>query len=325
MKRLLIVLFLISCTSVATAETVRLAQFGKEKFLFYLPLYIAMEQGYFEEEGIEIALSFVGNDDQVFATLVSGSADFAMGDPIFTAIAAERGFQAKTIALMAERLALSGYTSNRALPLITSLEQLEGLRLSSFPAPSTTYTLLSDLRTQLRNNTSFSIVEAAPGTALHLLHSGRVDIAIDLEPAPSVAEAAGNRVVFSLSDFTEPQAITGLMASDATLKGQPALARKMVRALQRGLDAIHTAPHLAHTVAAALFPTLGKRAVERSVNRLLKAQCYPRTTVVSEELWDRSLRLRQRQGDLRELLPLERAVENRFAQPASSSPKLSTP
>jgi ABC-type nitrate/sulfonate/bicarbonate transport system substrate-binding protein len=67
-------------------EKVVIAQFGQAKFLLYLPLYIAMEEGLFAKRGMDVSLKFAGNDDQIFAAVLGGSADFGMGDPVFTAI-----------------------------------------------------------------------------------------------------------------------------------------------------------------------------------------------------------------------------------------------
>ncbi len=91
-------------------KKVTIAQFGKEKFLLYLPLYVAMEEGIFRGRGIHVELLFAGNDDQVFASVVSGEASFGVGDPVFAAIARERGGPGKIVGLLVTRLGLVGYT-----------------------------------------------------------------------------------------------------------------------------------------------------------------------------------------------------------------------
>ncbi|MFA5300626.1 MAG: ABC transporter substrate-binding protein, partial [Lutibacter sp.] len=58
------------------------AQWGQEKYLIYLPLYIAQEKGFFKEEGLDISIKYSGNDDQVFATVLKGEAQFGIGDPV---------------------------------------------------------------------------------------------------------------------------------------------------------------------------------------------------------------------------------------------------
>lgn len=76
---------------------ITVAQWGQEKYLIYLPFYIAQERGFFKDEGLDITVQFSGNDDQVFATVLKGEAQFGIGDPVFTAISREKGAKGKVI------------------------------------------------------------------------------------------------------------------------------------------------------------------------------------------------------------------------------------
>src|SRR5438270_393633 len=54
-------------------ETVKIAQWGQERYLIYLPMYVAIEKGYFKDAGLDVTLTFTGNDDQTFAAALSRS------------------------------------------------------------------------------------------------------------------------------------------------------------------------------------------------------------------------------------------------------------
>jgi len=300
----------------AEVKQVRLAQFGQSKFLLYLPLYVAMKAGYLKDEGIEVSLVFAGNDDQTFAAVASGATQFAVGDPIFTAIAAERGFRAKTVALLIEKLALYGYTNSKEIPPIVNPHQLSSLRVGSFPSPSTTFTLLSRLNSGI--TPPMKIVQGAHGTQLGLLTSQRVDIALDLEPTVSIAEAAGNRVVLDLGRFTEPAAITGLMTSQKVIDQDPALVQGFVSALQRALRLIDTDRAKVISIAQGLFPDIDPQIIERAFDRLRLSGCYPKRVEIPEQHWRTSQQIRVERGDLQKIQPLDVAVDNRFASKVPS-------
>ena len=49
--------------------------------VFYAPLYVALNNGYFEERGLEVTLTNAGGTDKVTAALVSGSSDIGLMGP----------------------------------------------------------------------------------------------------------------------------------------------------------------------------------------------------------------------------------------------------
>ena len=298
-------------------EKVIVSQFGKEKFLLYLPLYIAMEENYFQENGIDIKLVFAGNDDQVFATVAGGSADFGVGDPVFTAIAQERGFRAKTVAMLIRKLGNTGYTNKPDIDFVKKPEELANLRIGSLPKPSTTFTLLDEIKRnykeQLKNT---QIVQAGMGGQLALLESGQVDIAIDLEPAVSRLEAKGYRVVFNLNEHIDPQVITGLMTTEDTISRRPKVVQAMVNGLEKALTTLTHSPEIGVSVARKLFPELSPEIIDRAVKRMISKGVYPESTVIMDSYWQRTLKTRLDSGQLKHDQTLETSVDNTFATQA---------
>ena len=313
----LLALFLLLLTPVSVNAdplvTLRLAQFGKSKFLLYLPLYVAEEEGYLREEGIRLETSFAGNDDQVFATLVSGSADLAVGDPVFTAIAAERGFSAKTIALLVRKLAVYGYAKHGSVTNIQRPSDLSGLRIGSFPAPSTTYTFLSELNRSKELSSPLQIVEGMQGTQFPMLVSGAIDIGIDLEPAVSVVEAKGYDVVFDMTAFSDPQAITGIMTTSRVIEERPRQLAGLVRGIDRALRALRTEPAVGYRTAAKLYPEIAPALLQRAVDRLIASECFPESPRVPDDAWQRSLRTRLESKELKQPQKTTVAVDNQFS------------
>ncbi len=308
------------CPSVAqtasSKERVVIAQYGKEKFLLYLPLYVAMEEGLFSKRGLEIDLRFAGNDDQIFATVISGSAQFGVGDPVFAAISREKGGPGKIVAMMVTRLGLSGYTNKATVPDIVNAQDAKGLRIGSLPAPSTMYTLLTEF---VRNNEleGTKIMQAAIGAQLAALEAGTVDVAVDLEPTVSIAESKGYRVNFPFDRFTETQAITGISTLESTIQKRPDLVQKIVSGLQDGLNLMHSDSEAPLRVAKKLFPNLSDDVIKKAVRRMLDQAIYPRSVKVDNAYWQRTLKTRLESGELKKPQAIDVAVDNTFADEAN--------
>jgi len=60
-------------------ETIKVAEVTHS--IFYTPFYVAIENGYFEEEGIEIDLMLVSGSDNVAASVLSGDTEVGLAGP----------------------------------------------------------------------------------------------------------------------------------------------------------------------------------------------------------------------------------------------------
>lgn len=306
-------------TSSGSYEEITIAQWGQERYLIYLPLYVAVDKGYFEKRGIKVKIVFSGNDDQTFASVISGQASFGVGDPIFTAISQERGFPAKVVATIVGGVAIWGLTNNPSLHTISSAQDLAGLRIGTFPSPSTNYTLMRQVIEENPSLKNTTIVQAPIGAQLALLDANRADIAMELEPATSIAEAKGYRVVYSSPSFHGPFAFTGLTTTDRLINERPELVRRVVGALEEAVVACHRDPSIATQVGASLFPTIDKKVVEKAVNRMLSEGTFPKHVNVDSGAWQAALRTRLIVGDLHKPQATEVSVNNSFADEARSN------
>ena len=293
---------------------VTITQYGQGKIFLYLPLYIAMEEGYFTEQGLDVSLTFSGNDDQIAATVTGGHADFGVGDPIFSAIIQEKGGQLKTIATLVEKAPFIGYTNKDNISEIDNLNSLNGLKVSSFPSPSTLYTNL----TNLKNSNQLTVVvnPVAFGSQMAALEAGEVDIAMDLDPNVAVAEAQGYKAIISLGNFLSPQAITGITTREDFIKEHPEIVQKVLNALQKAVAAFYNDKNIGIRVAEKVFPEIDDKSIERAVNRSHKNAIYPKAITIKDDIWQQGITERLNAGDLKNPQTTDTATNNTFAEKA---------
>jgi ABC-type nitrate/sulfonate/bicarbonate transport system substrate-binding protein len=90
--------------------TIKLAQWG-QKHLLYLPLYVAVYGDTLKQHNINVELIYSGNDDDVFTAVANGTADFGVGDPIFTALHENIDKNITCVGIFVQRMAAWGITN----------------------------------------------------------------------------------------------------------------------------------------------------------------------------------------------------------------------
>ncbi|TGV05758.1 ABC transporter substrate-binding protein, partial [Mesorhizobium sp. M00.F.Ca.ET.186.01.1.1] len=71
---LALIAVLTGCSS--TPEKIRIGEVTRS--LFYAPQYVALEKGFFKEEGLDVELSTIPGGDKVMSALLSGGIDVAL-------------------------------------------------------------------------------------------------------------------------------------------------------------------------------------------------------------------------------------------------------
>lgn len=274
---------------------VTVAQWGSEKYLIYLPLYVAQERGFFADHGVSVTVEYSGNDDQVFAKVLRGDAQFGVGDPIFTAVSRQRGAEGVVLASVVDRVALWGISTSDQT--IERPADFSGLRVGTFPRPSTNYTLMRNTLAQ-DSVVDARVVEVPIGSEIALLESGGADIVMLLEPAASIAESNGYHVVTSFPELWGAFTFTGLTSTEQIVDQDPEVARAMIAGLQDAVDFIYSETDQTVDLAATLFPSLDRGVVTQAVQRMIDDQTIPRDVGISEEAWLNSIRTRQEVGDI---------------------------
>jgi ABC-type nitrate/sulfonate/bicarbonate transport system substrate-binding protein len=144
-----------------------------------------------------------------------------------------------------------------------------------------------------------TIVQGAFGSLLPMLKANQADMAMDIEPMVSIAVKDGAHIVYSPAKVLGDFAFTGLTVSDEYHKKNPETIKKVVRALARAMQFIHTDIKGAIQVAASEFPEVPPEVVSEGINRLVAQGTIPGTPQLSEEAWKAAITLRKEIGDLK--------------------------
>jgi NitT/TauT family transport system substrate-binding protein len=291
---------------------VTICQYGD--LLIYLPLYIAQDQKFFEQEGLKVKFINGGGDDKTFAALAGGSAQFGVSDPTFTAIAREKGQRAVVIGTVVAGATYWGVTWNDSIKPTTTVSGLKDLRIATYEAPSTNYALMAkSIKEHKAEMGTASIVQGSYGGLLAMLKAGKADVAMELEPAASTAVKEGAHIVFSYPEMYGPFMLTGLYVLENYRDQNRDAVQGVVNALELATRYAHANPTGAIDVARRKFPEVDPQVVRSAVERMINAETLPPHVTMDPKGWENTINVRVELGDLKDRVAADRTLDPSFA------------
>ncbi len=266
-----------------------------------MPLYVAIDRGYFREEGLDVKLVSTGGDEKTFTAVSTGNAQFGVSDPTFTAIAREHGQGGKVVAAVVRGVPFWIVTLRKDIGKFTKPEEFSGYRIATYTAPSTSYAVMKKI---LQNGdkpvSSAKIVQGAFGTLPALLKAGQADMALEIEPMVSIVLHQDGHIVYSPEKHLGDFAFTGLEVSDTFCKEHPEQVQSAVNAIAKAMKFIHDDKHFEEAVKIAEkeFPEVKPRVVRVALARLRQSDTIPLTPALPEGAWNAAVALRKEIGDM---------------------------
>ncbi|PWL73536.1 MAG: hypothetical protein DBY23_00355 [Bacillota bacterium] len=276
--------------------------------IFYAPQYAAIQNGYFEEEGMEINLILTPGADKVAAALLSKDADIGLSGSEATIYVYNGGEQdyLKTFAQLTQKDG-SFLVSRTPIENFT-LEDLRGKtviggRRGGMPEMTFEYVLRQngmDPKTDLTINTSVEF--AAMGGAFI---GGDDDFVTLFEPTALEVEQQGyGYVVASIGELGGVVPYTSYSARISFIEENPDLIAGFNRAVQKGLDYVHS--HSDEEVAETIlsfFPDTSLNDLTEVVGRYREINAWPTTTSFTEESFNHLQDIMIDAGELEEKVP----------------------
>jgi NitT/TauT family transport system substrate-binding protein len=219
---------------------------GGKNLLYYLPLTIAEQLGYFKDEGLQVEISDFAGGAKALQALVGGSADVVSGAYEHTINMHSKGQVLTVFVLQARAPQIVFGVSNKTMPNYKSIADLKGKKIG-VTAPGSSTNMVANFvlaKGGLKpTDVSYIGVGTAAG-ALTALRSGQIDAISNLDPVSTMLQqkkdirvVADTRTLKDTVDvFGGPMPAASLYTSEAFLKKYPntsqALANAMVRALK---------------------------------------------------------------------------------------------
>lgn len=259
--------------------------------VFYAPQYVALEQGYFEDEGLDIELTLTSGADNVMAAVLSGDVNIGLSGSEATIYVYNKGEKdyIKTFAQLTQKD--GSFIVSREKIDDFSLNDLKGKyiiggRLGGMPEMTLEYALKQNNIDPNKDLTIDTSIEFASMAGAFI--GGTGDFVALFEPLATqvVNEGYGYKVA-QLGTLTDNVPYTAYNARSSYLEENPDIIEKFDRAIQRGLDFVHEKSSDEITKAIMdQFPDTSYNDLKTAVESYLENDTWPKTTTFTKESFD---------------------------------------
>lgn len=289
--------------------------------IFYAPMYVAIEEGYFADEGIDLELVCGFGADKVMTAVLSGEADI--------------GFMGSESSIYTYNEGATDYVVNfaqltqRAGNFLVAREEMDnfqwedlrgsyvlGGRKGGMPQMVFEYILKQkgiDPSTDLKINQSIDF-----GSTAAAFSEGQGEYTVEFEPhATSLEKEGKGYVVASLGEDSGYVPYTAFSAKGSYIEENPEVIQSFTNALQKGMDYVQThSPKEIATVIAPQFAETDLETITIIVERYYAQNTWKSDLIFEEQSFDLLQDILDAAGELSERAPYEDLVYTEFAENA---------
>lgn len=290
--------------------------------IFYAPMYIAIEEGYFAEQGIDIDLITGFGADKTMTAVISGEAQI--------------GFMGSEASIYTYNEGANDYVVNfaqltqRAGNFLVAREEMDsfkwedlkgkkvlGGRKGGMPQMVFEYILkkngidpAKDL--EIDQNIDFGSTAAA-------FSEGQADYTVEFEPHATALEAESKgSVVASLGKDSGYVPYTAFCAKQSFIEENPDVVQGFTNALQKGMDFVqsHTPDEIAEKIAPQ-FEETDSKTLTTIVTRYYDQDTWKSDLIFEQESFELLQDILEGAGELTKRAPYEDLVTTKFAEKAA--------
>ncbi len=299
--------------------TVRLNEVAHS--IFYAPMYVAIEEGYFEEEGINLELTTGFGADKVMSAMVAGEADI--------------GFMGSESSIYLYNEGAEDYAVNfaqltqRAGNFLVARENTDDFKWSDLIGkeviggrPGGMPEMVLEYILKLNNidpETDITLVQNIDfGNTSGAFAGGTGDYTVEFEPSATLLEQQGaGYVVASLGVDSGYVPYTAFCANKSYLTANPDVIQSFTNALQKGMDYVNS--HSPEEIAAVIAPQFEETdvaTIAKIVTRYAEQDTWKENLVFEEESFLLLENILNEAGELESFAPYEDLVDVSFAKKA---------
>jgi len=246
--------------------------------MLYLPLYVAINEGFFTAQGLDLTKETAGSPTVALSAVISGSAQFSIHGPEWTAIAASKGAPVGIIANVVNGAAV--WIAAAPDFDFKDVKSLKGQKIVTGTMPTTSTSLFLKLLKEngMDGKTDVEMIQVAIGTEPGPFLAKQAQVAVMYEPGLDQVVAKGMKVVFGFPKSYGAYAFSSVTARNNV---DPDLAQRVTNGMEMAMRFMKKDPAKTVAIAQKEFPTLDPVVIEAAVKRMLADGVYPDSVDIS--------------------------------------------
>lgn len=291
--------------------------------IFYAPQYVAIEEGYFEEEGLKIDLVNGFGADKVMTAVISGEADIGFMGAEASVYAYQEGATDPVVNF--------AQLTQRAGNFLVAREEMPdfqwsdlkgkkvlGGRKGGMPEMVFEYILRKNGIDPQKDITIDQSIDFG-STAAAFTGDDSAEFTVEFEPSATALEQEGaGYVVASLGVDSGYVPYTSYSAKTSYMEEHPEVIQKFTNGLQKGMEYVqtHTPAEIA-AVIAPQFPETDLETITTIVTRYYEQDTWKENLVFEKESFELLQDILEESGELKERVDYDKLVTTAYAQKAA--------
>lgn len=301
----------------AELTTIQLNEVARS--IFYAPQYVAIANGFFEEEGIEIEITTGQGADKVMTAILAGQSDIGLCGPEASIYVYNEGREdyVEVFAQLTKRdgsfLVSKNPTDNFSWNDLKGKTVIPG-RKGGVPYMTFEYVLKQnginpETDLVLDDSIQFDLMAGA-------FAGGNAEYVTLFEPTASMTEEQGaGYVVASVGEASGEVPYTAYCAKKSYIEENSSIIEGFTRAVYRGQQWVkeHSAREIAEVIQD-FFPDTTVESLEQSVQSYKDIDAWNENPILKEESFDKLQLIMTEAGELEQKAPYDKIVNNSYAE-----------
>lgn len=287
--------------------------------VFYAPQYVAIHNGYFKENGIEIDLTTAGGTDAVMTSVLAGQVEVGFGGPEASIYVYNEGKEDYTqvFAQLTKRdgsfLIARNPTNDFSWKQVKGTTIIPG-RKGGVPYMTLEYVLRKNgidpqKEVTLDDSIKFDLMAGA-------FAAGNAEYVTLFEPTASNTQKQGKGyIVASVGEASGEIPYTGYFAKKSYIENNQETIQGFTKAIYQGQQWVkeHTAKEIAEVIQE-FFPDTEVELLAEVIQNYKDIDAWNDTPVLKEESFNRLQEVMTLAGELKNQAPYDKIVNNQYAE-----------